>query len=175
MSDREFLDFYKDVCGVLNMEDAEFIERHRELEAAIEHNWDQKRYNCWWQDPNRKPNLVSKTYISEVMAVSLKTVDDWERKGAPIHQKGNHGIAYQIDSAAFMEWYFARESGLTIAEYREQGLEQAIRARERDEARWQLIETTHENRKLATAVRTLTKELASLRREVGALKRAKAK
>src|SRR6266851_3285284 len=158
MSDREFLDFYKDVCGVLNMEDAEFIERHRELEAAIEHKWDQKRYSCWWQDPNRKPNLVSKTYIAKVMGVSLKTVDDWERRGAPIHTKGNHGIAYQIDCAAFLEWYCARESGLTIAEYREDALAQEIRAREHEEARWQLIEATHENRKLAAAVRTLKKE-----------------
>src|SRR5260370_29457908 len=108
MTDREFIDFYKvDICGVPDMDDDEFIDRHRELEDAIEHNWDQKRYNCWWEDPNRKPNLISKSELAERLDVSLKTVDDLIRKGAPVYRKGDHGIAYQIDSVAFFEWYMA--------------------------------------------------------------------
>jgi len=50
-------------------------------------------------------------------------------------------------------------------------LEEAIKARKEDEPRWEIIE----NKRLLGTVRTLTKELASLRREVQSLKRGKAK
>ena len=64
MSDREFIDFYKDVCGVPDMADSEFIERRRELEAAVDTGWDQQQFDCSWQDPNRRPNLVSKSDLA---------------------------------------------------------------------------------------------------------------
>ena len=161
MSDREFLDFYKvDVCGVPDMSDDEFITRHRELEAKVDLGWDTEKYAAAWQDPNRKPNLVSKSELAEMLDVSLSTVDSWVRKGAPVYQKGNHGIAYEIDTGAFFEWEMARARGISIDEYQQIVLAEEIRAKERDEARWAIIE----NRRLIGTVRTLTRELAGLRR-----------
>ncbi|SRR6266851_1380148 len=172
MTDREFIDFYKvDVCGVPNMSDDEFIDRRRELEAKVDVGWDTQKYAAAWQDPNRRRKLVSKSELAKMLDISLSTIDAWERKGAPIHTKGNHGIAYQIDFGALWEWQMARSHGVSIEEYRQIVLEDEIRAKERDEARWAIIE----NKQLIKTVQALTGELASLRREVQTLKRRKTK
>lgn len=159
MPDEEFIDFYKDAYGALDMPDDEVIERRRELQAAAERCRD-------------KPNLVSKSVLAEMLGTSLKTVDDWIRKGAPVYQKGNHGVAYQIDTSAFFDWYFARAEGISMVEFRERKIKEGIEAREHDEARWRLIEAEHRNRKLAATIENLKAELAALRREVQSLKRA---
>jgi phage terminase Nu1 subunit (DNA packaging protein) len=36
--------------------------------------------------------------------VSLKTVDDWLRRGLPAIEKGKHGKTWTIDTAAAIEW-----------------------------------------------------------------------
>src|SRR5215204_5073139 len=91
MTDSEFLDFYREAYDAWDMPDDELIDRHRELDKAINPNWDCEKYLCWWQDPDRKPNLASKSVMAQMLNVSLKTIDDWIRKGAPVYQKGDHG------------------------------------------------------------------------------------
>jgi phage terminase Nu1 subunit (DNA packaging protein) len=149
------------------MSDEEFIEFHKMFEGW-KPGWDAKRFDCWWQDSNRRPNLVSKSQLAKLLDVSLQTVDSWIRRGAPVYQKGDHGVAYQIDTAPFLEWYFARSAEMSIDEYRRYDLEQAIKARKEDERRWALIE----NRQMKAQMQMLIEELSSLRREVRALKRS---
>jgi hypothetical protein len=171
MTDQEFIAFYKDFYGVLDLSDDEFIERRRQIEDGFEFGWDMKKYLAYWQDPNRTPNLVSKSALAQRLDVSLKTVDDWVRRGAPVYRKGDHGVAYEIDTGAFFEWQIARTAGISIEEYRRTELEAENRRRERDAARWRLIEAEYKNRKLAATMETLTAELAALRREVQSIER----
>lgn len=177
LSDMEFIQICKECCDVLDMDDDEFIARHAELEtaASANRNWDQQRFLCWWQDPARKPNLRSKRDVAGMLAVSLTTIDNWIRQGAPVYHSGSNGIRYEIDTPAFIEWLTARETGISIEELRRQELDEEIKARERDAARWRIVEAEFRNRRLAATVETLTAELAALRREVQSLKRRKAK
>src|SRR3954447_27065529 len=163
MTDEEFIHFYKDFYGALEMPDDEFIDCHRELEDAFDHGWDTKQYLCAWQDPNRKPYLVSKNELAAMFGVALKTVDDWERRGMPIYQRGSYGVPYEIDIAAYWEWSIAREWGVSIQEYRRIELQEEVRRKTEEDRRWAAIEAKH-------LVRRLTAEVSALRSEVEALK-----
>src|SRR5258708_30273291 len=99
MTDQEFIQSFKDCYG-LDMSDDEVVERHNEIENSFDVGFDQSKYDFGWQDPNRRPNLVSKGELAEIMDVSLKTIDDWERKGMPIYRHGGHGIPFPIHSGA---------------------------------------------------------------------------
>jgi len=56
--------------------------------------------------------------MAECLDVSLKTIDGWLRKGAPVFEKGSNGRRYLLDTAAFVEWVRARRAGLAIVELR---------------------------------------------------------
>lgn len=75
---------------------------------------DLENYDCWFQDPNYRPDLVSKSEMAELAGVSLKTIDDWIRKGAPVHRRGRNGVSYQIAVTPFLEWHRARLMGVSI-------------------------------------------------------------
>ena len=61
MNDREFLDFYKDAYQLWEMSDDELIDSHLELDVAINGNWDNQKYLCWFQDPSCRPIWSAKT------------------------------------------------------------------------------------------------------------------
>src|SRR5690349_4049082 len=92
--------------------------------------WDLQKYDCWWQDPNYRPDLATKAEIAEIAEVSLKTIDDWIRKGAPVYRRGSNGIGYKIAVTPFMEWHRAREMGVSISEYRRRQLEDVRKQKE---------------------------------------------
>ena len=77
----------------------------------------------WYEDTNRTMYIVNKAFMAQAFAVSLKTIDDWVRKGAPIFKEGSNGISYQIDAAPFVEWALAHQLGITIEEYRRRMVE----------------------------------------------------
>ena len=56
--------------------------------------------------------------MAECLKVSLKTIDTWIRKGAPVFDRGTNGKAYLLDSVAFVEWTRAYRSGISIEELR---------------------------------------------------------
>ena len=161
----EFINSCKDFYGALDMPDDEFIDRRREIEDAFDHGWDRTKYVCRWQDPNCKPYLVSKNELASLMNVSLKTIDDWERKGMPIYRRGDRGVAYQIDIGAFLQWSTARAWGVSIEEYRELELAEEVKAKVEDERRWAAIETKHALRKLSAEVAELGREIQTLTRK----------
>jgi phage terminase Nu1 subunit (DNA packaging protein) len=66
----------------------------------------------------RKPYIVNKAGMAQLFGVSLKTVDDWIRKGAPVLKPGSNGVSYEIDSGPFVEWVRAHRAGISIAEFR---------------------------------------------------------
>jgi phage terminase Nu1 subunit (DNA packaging protein) len=77
----------------------------------------------WWIDKTRKPIIVNKASIAQVMGVSVNSVDAWIRKGAPVVERGSNGVAYKIDVTQFIEWVRAYWRGITIAELRRQDME----------------------------------------------------
>jgi terminase small subunit / prophage DNA-packing protein len=77
-----------------------------------------------------KPYIVNKAWMAQAVGVSLKTVDDWVRRGAPVLKRGTNGVSYQIDAAAFLQWVRAYRQGITIAELRRRDLELDRRLRE---------------------------------------------
>ena len=82
----------------------------------------------------------------------------------PVYKHGNHGLAYEIDTVAFFEWQSAPSQGISVEQYRQAELENEVRLRVREEARWAVIE----NKTLAETVRQLTAEVAALQRKVEA-------
>src|SRR5216684_4448536 len=104
-------------------------------EEDFDLGWDLQKYDCWWQDPNYRPDFANKAEIAEIAEVSLKTIDDWIRKGAPVHRRGRNGVGYEIAVAPFMEWHRAREMGVSIAEYRRQQLEDVKKQKEAQRVR----------------------------------------
>jgi hypothetical protein len=82
-------------------------------------SWDYK----WWLDKQRMPRIVNKAGMAQLMGVSLKTIDNWIRKGAPVLEPGSNGVSYKIDATAFLEWIRAYWRGITIAELRRQDIQ----------------------------------------------------
>jgi phage terminase Nu1 subunit (DNA packaging protein) len=76
------------------------------------------KYYKWWEDKDRPILVYNKSEMAECFDVSLKTVDSWCRKGAPIFSKGSNGKEYKIDIVAFVEWKRARDFGITVDELR---------------------------------------------------------
>jgi len=76
------------------------------------------RYYRWWEDKKRKPVVVNKSRMAELLDVSLKTIDDWVRRGAPVLVHGTNGVSYDIDTAAFIEFIRAHHARISIAELR---------------------------------------------------------
>ena len=74
----------------------------------------------WWKDKNRKPVIVNKSRMAELLGVSLKTIDDLVRRGAPVSVHGTNGVSYDIDATAFIEFVRARRAEISIAELRRQ-------------------------------------------------------
>ena len=72
----------------------------------------------WWEDKKRKPVIYNKSEMAAFFEVSLKTIDDWVRKGAPVLSKGSNGVSYEIDVTPFWEWVEAHRSGISIQEVR---------------------------------------------------------
>ncbi len=72
----------------------------------------------WWEDESRPILVFSKSEMAECCQVSLKTVDSWIRKGAPVFQQGASGKSYQLDAVAFVEWVRAFRGGISIDELR---------------------------------------------------------
>jgi phage terminase Nu1 subunit (DNA packaging protein) len=70
-----------------------------------------------------KPYIVNKAWMAQAVGVSLKTVDDWIRRGAPVLKRGTNGVSYEIDAAAFLQWVRAYRQGITIGELRRQDME----------------------------------------------------
>ena len=115
----------------------------------------------WWEDRNRKPEIVNKSGMAAIFDTNLKTIDDWIRKGMPVLSKGTNGVSYSIDLTAALEWYFAHHAGCSIAEYR--------RWREEDDRK--LYEEFAPIEKLRAENTKLRKELAALKRRKAARER----
>src|SRR5438094_3521748 len=135
---------------------------HAIEEEDFDLGWDLEKYDCWWQDPNYRPDIVNKSEMAERAEVSLTTIDAWIRQGAPIHKKGSNGIGYEISVAPFMEWHYARQQGISINEYRRRQLEDVRRYKEQQRVRG----LEFENKKLKLELRNARSELRNLQREV---------
>jgi excisionase family DNA binding protein len=85
----------------------------------------------WWEDKKRKPMIVNKAGAAQTLGVSLKTVDDWIRKGGPVLSAGRNGKCYRIDITALVEWVRARRAGISIDELRRRGVDFNRRLAER--------------------------------------------
>jgi len=48
--------------------------------------------------------IWNKAELAETLGVSLKTADDWIRKGMPVIKRGSTADAYEISSADAIEW-----------------------------------------------------------------------
>jgi phage terminase Nu1 subunit (DNA packaging protein) len=72
----------------------------------------------YWEDQNRIIFVYSKAEMAECMEVTLKTVDDWIRKGAPVFERGGNGKPYRLDAIAFVEWVRSYRAGISIEELR---------------------------------------------------------
>ena len=131
-------------------------------EEDFDLGWDLQKYDCWWQDPGYRPDIVNKAEIAEIAEVSLKTIDDWIRKGAPVHRRGSNGVGYEIAVAPFMEWHRAREMGVPIGDYRRQQLEDVKKQKEAQRVR--TLEA--DNKRLRLELRASRSEIRMLRREV---------
>jgi phage terminase Nu1 subunit (DNA packaging protein) len=116
--------------------------------------FDASKYDHWSQDPDRRPWLFNKSQMAEFCGVALKTVDDWIRRGAPVYAYGDHGVSYQLDVTAFIEWTISYRSGVSIETMRKKAVEEHRKFREQDRQR----ELEAENKRLRA-------ELAALRRE----------
>jgi len=77
----------------------------------------------WWLDKQRKPIIVNKAGMAQLMGVSVNSIDAWIRKGAPVVEWGSNGIAYKIDATPFLEWVRAYWQGITIVELRRRDME----------------------------------------------------
>ena len=130
--------------------------------------FDTKKYLCWFQDPNYKPaRLFSKSEIAKFYDVSLKTVDSWIQRGAPVWEKGSNGINYKIAGGPFREWWVCYQNGISIDEYRQSELETAKRAEEH----WKARKLERDNKQLTAELAQLRSEFTALQREVRASKR----
>ena len=74
----------------------------------------------WWEDKSRKPFVVNKSRMAELLDVSLTSIDDWVRRGAPVLERGANGVSYKIDATAFVEFVRARRLGISVDELRRQ-------------------------------------------------------
>lgn len=119
----------------------------------------------WWEDKNRTIYVVNKSWMAQSFNVSLKTIDDWIRKGAPVLNPGKNGVSYEIDITAFGEWVEAHQNNISIDEVRRR---REACDRELFERFAPLEELEAENRKLSAEVKALRAELAALRREIRA-------
>jgi hypothetical protein len=117
--------------------------------------FDASKYDHWSQDLNRKPWLINKSQMAEFCGVSLKTIDDWIRRGAPVYAYGDHGVSYQLDVTAFIEWTISYRSGADVETLRTRDIEERRKFREQDRQR----ELESENQRLRL-------ELAALKRKV---------
>ncbi len=52
--------------------------------------------------------IVSRQDLAEMLAVDLRTVDAWLRRGCPIVTRGGRGRAHEFDSARVVEWLLER-------------------------------------------------------------------
>lgn len=57
--------------------------------------------------------MVNKAGLARVAGVTLKTVDDWIRRGLPALSKGAHGKSWRIDTAAAIDWLCQFRAGAT--------------------------------------------------------------
>src|SRR5215204_333365 len=124
--------------------------------------WDLEKFDCWWQDPNYRHDIVNKSEMAQRAEVSLTTIDAWIRQGAPIHRRGSNGIGYEISVAPFMEWHYARQQGISVNEYRRRQLQDVQRYKEQQRVRG----LEFENKKLKAELKRARSELRKLRREV---------
>jgi hypothetical protein len=72
----------------------------------------------WWEDDSRTILVYSKSEMAECLDVSLKAIDGYIRRGAPVFQRGSSGHRYLLDVVAFVEWVRARRAGVSIYELR---------------------------------------------------------
>jgi phage terminase Nu1 subunit (DNA packaging protein) len=120
-------------------------------EDEFDLGWDLVKYDCWWQDPNYRPDIVNKSEMAQRAEVSLTTIDAWIRQGAPIHKRGSNGIGYEISVAPFLEWQYARQQGISISEYRRRQLEDVQRYKEQQRVRGLELENKRLKRDLRKA------------------------
>lgn len=59
-----------------------------------------------------KGQVVNKAGLGRVVGVTLKTVDDWVRRGIPVLSRGTNGQQWRIDTAAAIEWIVAQRVAL---------------------------------------------------------------
>ena len=130
-------------------------------EDEFDLGWDLGKYDCWWQDPNYRHDIVNKSEMAQRAEVSLTTIDAWIRQGAPIHRRGSNGIGYEISVAPFMEWHYARQQGISVNEYRRRQLQDVQRYKEQQRVRG----LEFDNKKLKAELRKARSELRELRRE----------
>jgi hypothetical protein len=100
--------------GVVDMASDSSPDRRQEREIIV---WPPGVYR-WWEDENRTILVYSKSEMAGCLDVSLKTVDGWIRRGAPVFEKGSNGHRYLLDVVAFVEWVRARRAGVSIYELR---------------------------------------------------------
>lgn len=66
--------------------------------------------------PGVKGQVVNKAGLGRVAGVTLKTVDDWVRRGLPVLTKGTNGQQWRIDTAAAIEWIVSQRVALARAQ-----------------------------------------------------------
>lgn len=54
---------------------------------------------------------INKARLASLAGVTLKTVDDWVRRGLPVVAKGGNGRPWEIDSAEALDWIVAFRAG----------------------------------------------------------------
>ena len=73
-------------------------------------------------------DIVTRARLAEVWKVSLPTIDDWVRRGCPIHKEGDKGKACEFSLIAVKKWRvhdLAIRSGPDVRELDRMGLEHA--------------------------------------------------
>lgn len=71
-------------------------------------------------------DTVTRARLAEVWKVSLPTIDDWVRRGCPIHKEGDKGKACEFSLIAVKKWRvrdLAIRSGADVTELDRKGLE----------------------------------------------------
>lgn len=66
--------------------------------------------------PGVKGQVVNKAGLGRVAGVTLKTVDDWVRRGLPVLTKGTNGQQWRIDTAAAIDWIVSQRVALARAQ-----------------------------------------------------------
>jgi phage terminase Nu1 subunit (DNA packaging protein) len=72
----------------------------------------------YWEDADRTIVVYNKQETAVCLRVSLKTIDTWITKGAPVYERGANGQSYKIDIVAFVEWSRSYRLGVSVEELR---------------------------------------------------------